>query len=548
MTVMPLLLMTVAALFVVVHSLLMKTTSTRTIIRTGASIYQPFFITGTNSFSTPTPTPTATSTCLKMSGNYNDRLSRYGGGYFPQEEEEDGENRQAPSLNWDYDDEADGRQGFDTDDMFAAYQNQNQNNNFQQQQQQQQSFTYAPPPPNPTPNTFGNPNNQYQPQYQPLQQQQGFQQQGFQQQEQQGFQQQQPPPPPQQQQLSQQPIQDGEDDLDDEERIHPKDIEGAQITEEFKAKVKASHNDPKEEASQGGSKFRQLMSRAQQTAGTTSTTTTMQQQGQNPYAYQPQQQQQSNVQIPSNSMDLSIEEQARLFRELMLERQNQYQYQQQQQQQGMYQQQQQQQPPQQQQQMAFQQNYPYQTQQILQQQVQQGGVTSSNGPTYSYREYGTGYDGRKIGRNKDADTISNAGDVYFAQLKRDSTSRNLARYAGDDNTANSVFHDPSIHEITVPVNPYREEQRAREREMLTTDPEEMLLFQEYGQDEEQQQQQQQFNNLSYKERLAQSRQRQGRGGQGQGRGDNMNDTGSGSSGGSWTGGNGSGNGSNFDLY
>lgn len=328
---------------------------------------------------------------------------------------------------------------------------------------------------------------------------------------------------------------------------------------------------------QGGEKFRKMMARAQDSAASSFPRLQT-----NSYAYQHQSQ--SQVYIPPNSMSLSVDEQARLFRELMMERQNHYHYQQQQQQQqttyehsqtifypqnppNQYEEQtkhshlnyntnqfqgncedsqsmqalseirqqdpyeqalqkyQEQQKSQQfekqerniqtgpdpylqsmnqyQQQTHPMESIPQGMQQNQQyQQMSPSGMTPQKGPTYSYREYGTGYDGRKIGRNKDADTISNAADVYFAQLKRDSTSRNLARYSGDERTANAVFHDPSIHDITVPVNPYREEQRARERELLETDPEEMLIFQEYGEEE----QHIPSNTPSYKERLAQFRQ------------------------------------------
>jgi hypothetical protein len=85
-----------------------------------------------------------------------------------------------------------------------------------------------------------------------------------------------------------------------------KDIEGAQLTEDMKARVKASHNNDFEESSQGGYKFRELMTRANESAADVI-----------PISQQLPSQ-------PGNPMDLSIEEQARLFRELMMERQQQY--------------------------------------------------------------------------------------------------------------------------------------------------------------------------------------------------------------------------------
>jgi hypothetical protein len=103
-----------------------------------------------------------------------------------------------------------------------------------------------------------------------------------------------------------------------------------------------------------------------------------------------------------------------------------------------------------------------------------------NHPPSNYLEHGVGFDGKRIGRNRDADVIANTADAYLAKLKRDSTTRNLARYAGDEARANNIFHDPTIQDIQPPeLNPYLEEQRKQERDMLETVPEEMLVFQEY---------------------------------------------------------------------
>lgn len=69
-------------------------------------------------------------------------------------------------------------------------------------------------------------------------------------------------------------------------------------------------------------------------------------------------------------------------------------------------------------------------------------------------------DGRKVGRNRDADTIANTADVYFAQLKRDSTVRTIARHQGDLEKANSVFEDEGVKELEgfIQKNPYLKEQ------------------------------------------------------------------------------------------
>lgn len=67
--------------------------------------------------------------------------------------------------------------------------------------------------------------------------------------------------------------------------------------------------------------------------------------------------------------------------------------------------------------------------------------------------------GKKVGRNRDADTIANTADVYFAQLKRDSTVRTIARYEGDDDTANAVFEDEGVKDLenVIKTNPYLKE-------------------------------------------------------------------------------------------
>ena len=64
--------------------------------------------------------------------------------------------------------------------------------------------------------------------------------------------------------------------------------------------------------------------------------------------------------------------------------------------------------------------------------------------------------GKPVGRNRDADTIANTADLYFAQLKRDSSVRGIARIQGDDELANKVFEDEGIKELeTILVkNPY----------------------------------------------------------------------------------------------
>ena len=54
---------------------------------------------------------------------------------------------------------------------------------------------------------------------------------------------------------------------------------------------------------------------------------------------------------------------------------------------------------------------------------------------------------RPVGRNSDADKIANTSDLYFAQLKRDSTVRTVARIRGDNEQAQKVFEDKGIKEL-----------------------------------------------------------------------------------------------------
>jgi hypothetical protein len=334
------------------------------------------------------------------------------------------------------------------------------------------------------------------------------------------------------------------------------DIEGAALTEDMKARMKARNETPEEEASQGGERFRQLMERAKQQPQQQPQRQFQQQQyaPSPPQMSQPQQTATSQLPIPPDALNLPVEEQARLFRELLARQQMQqmnipFKTPQQQPQQQSYAP-----PPVPQQQLdPYQQQYaqmmgmqpppppqqgygspsfndPYQQQYQLQQQqqhqqhpqyvVQQMAPTiyhPQTSPHSSYLEPGVGFDGRKIGRNRDADTIANAADAYLARLKRDSTTRNLARYAGDEHKANDVFHDPEIENIQAPqLNPFLEEQRQRERDMLETVPEEMLVFQKYK-DDETTAGDRSFSGISYKDRVAQMKaNRRGAGGGGGG--------------------------------
>lgn len=189
-------------------------------------------------------------------------------------------------------------------------------------------------------------------------------------------------------------------------------------------------------SSQGGQLFKDLLARA---AAKTTTTGGM------PVA-------------ADAASNLSVEEQARLFREMM-------------------QNQQKQQPP-----PVF---YPpvapaplYPSSSFPP--MQQGSAASQKPAVGIPRGNNVAADGRRIGRNRDADAINNSADVYFAQLKRDSTIRNYARYSGDDDKANVPFGDPSISEIKLHVNPYLTEMRQKEKEMMETSMDEMIKPEYYA--------------------------------------------------------------------
>lgn len=85
--------------------------------------------------------------------------------------------------------------------------------------------------------------------------------------------------------------------------------------------------------------------------------------------------------------------------------------------------------------------------------MMQGQQVNSNSPPPAERVKS---EGQKVGRNRDADTIQNTADVYFAQLKRDSTVRGIARLRGEDDKANAVFKDERIEELNnlISENPH----------------------------------------------------------------------------------------------
>jgi len=234
----------------------------------------------------------------------------------------------------------------------------------------------------------------------------------------------------------------------------------ATLSKELVDRAKASHYNDKEESSQGGSRFQDLLAKARDQSP-------QQQRMQNPLLSIPTEDvitPPSSIMTPEEIANLSTEAQAQLYREFFyVQQQNKF-------------------------------------QELGAQKPKPIGSTSSN-----YLQAGIGFDGRKIGRNRDGDALSNASDVYFARLKRDSTTRNLARYSGDHQTANDVFHDPAIQDISAPVNPYLEDQRSRMRDMFETIPEEMLLVPEFNphQEARTEEENKSYSGVSYKEKIAQ---------------------------------------------
>lgn len=85
--------------------------------------------------------------------------------------------------------------------------------------------------------------------------------------------------------------------------------------------------------------------------------------------------------------------------------------------------------------------------------------------------------GRKIGRNRDADTIANTADLYFAQLKRDSSVRTMARIEGDDDIAEKVFEDELVQEMKdqIKKNPYLEREREESKSLIESVAEGMMI-------------------------------------------------------------------------
>lgn len=114
------------------------------------------------------------------------------------------------------------------------------------------------------------------------------------------------------------------------------------------------------------------------------------------------------------------------------------------------------------------------------------------------------------GRNRQAYEVNNAADVYFAQLKRDSTIRTNARKAGDLDTANSVFKDHGVKALTGLIS---DELLAARRERLQesggefeTSRDEMILPQHFVGSEDVDKA---YTGSSYKEKLLNAKKKKG---------------------------------------
>jgi hypothetical protein len=167
-------------------------------------------------------------------------------------------------------------------------------------------------------------------------------------------------------------------------------------------------SEDEQDVGSGSSRFMNLLKAARQSGA--SEAQRMPHSIENPFLNQPSSTIAHSLQsLASNPDELSVEEQARLFREMMAQQQT-------------------------------------------------SGVVSplTPLPAQSQRVARTDRAGRPTGRNRDADTISNSADLYFAQLKRDSTVRTLARIRGESNVAEKVFEDEGIKQLDdlLKKNPY----------------------------------------------------------------------------------------------
>jgi len=112
------------------------------------------------------------------------------------------------------------------------------------------------------------------------------------------------------------------------------------------------------------------------------------------------------------------------------------------------------------------------------------------------------------GKNRDAYEINNSADVYFAQLKRDSNVRNIARKSGDFDSANAVF----VEEGTKKLSKYFSDEvvqkrREQSKDMYSTSRDEMVIpYEEDTETDEEKEKKKTYSGVSYRDIMAKKKQ------------------------------------------
>mmetsp|Transcript_37886 Transcript_37886/g.42436 ORF Transcript_37886/g.42436 Transcript_37886/m.42436 type:complete len:673 (+) Transcript_37886:87-2105(+) len=119
---------------------------------------------------------------------------------------------------------------------------------------------------------------------------------------------------------------------------------------------------------------------------------------------------------------------------------------------------------------------------------------------------------RPVGRNRDADMIANSSDLYFAQLKRDSTIRTIGRIRGEKDISEAVFEDEGIEQLQslVQENPYLKSQKDDEMTMYQSLPDDLLK--PYFENSDLNEKQKSQSGINYKEKMMERRQKKLQGG------------------------------------
>ncbi|KAG7363177.1 hypothetical protein IV203_026537 [Nitzschia inconspicua] len=221
---------------------------------------------------------------------------------------------------------------------------------------------------------------------------------------------------------------------------------------------KGTDDEEEEDVGSGSSRFKELIKAAQQRS--VAETPMMPRPIENPFLNpSPSIPPMTSQSLASSPDELSVEEQARLFRELMAQ--------------------------------------------------QQGNIPAVPPPLPDVQRVAkTDRAGRPVGRNRDADSIANTADLYFAQLKRDSTVRTMARLRGEIDIAERVFEDEGIKQLDdlLQKNPYLKGQREKDMEIIDEIPVQALApyFKSDGASEEEKTK----SGPSYKKKLMERRQKQ----------------------------------------